>query len=139
MEVQQRVQAGHQFGDVSPGVQGQPAISVLELIRVTGGQVTLLVEVVNPVLAYDSWRPSLVDSPSKLEYRLRIEVLLSGLLSFRETEDNGMDVFNCLVISLEEIKTSRLESLHRRSGRGSGLGALSLLLLSYFGRCSTIL
>ena len=67
MGVQERAQAGHLLGDTSSGVQGQPLILKLELLGLALGYTTLVVEVVNPMRAYDHWWAGLIDHPPQTE------------------------------------------------------------------------
>ena len=63
LSVEEWAQARYLLSDTSSGVQGQPFIFIFEGIGLALCQVTLAVEVVNPILTYDSWRVSFVDRP----------------------------------------------------------------------------
>ena len=65
--VQERAQAGHLLGDTSSGVQGQPFILKLEVVGLALGYTTLIVKVVDPMLAYDCWWASFIDCPPQTE------------------------------------------------------------------------
>ena len=52
--VKEWAQARYLLGDTSSGVQGQPFIFIFEVIGLALGQATLAVEVVDPILTYDS-------------------------------------------------------------------------------------
>ena len=67
MGVQERAQAGHLLGDTSSGVQGQPFILKLEVVGLALGYTTLVVEVVNPMRAYNRWWASFIDCPPQME------------------------------------------------------------------------
>ena len=65
--VQERAQARHLLGDTSSGVQGQPLVLKLEVVGLALGYTTLIVEVVNPMRAYDRWWASFIDRPPQTE------------------------------------------------------------------------
>ena len=138
LSVEEWAQARYLLGDTSSGVQGQPFVFIFEGIGLALGQATLAVEVVNPVLTYDSWRVSFVDRPPQSKVRRRVEILLGGLLSFLKTEDSGMDFLDFRKVLVIQLKPSCLESSLRRSGRGCGLSVISFQLLSYLGGSCTI-
>ena len=54
LSVEEWVQAKYLLGDTGSGVQGQPFVFIFEGIGLALGQATLAVEVVNPILTYDS-------------------------------------------------------------------------------------
>ena len=95
-------------------------------------------EVVDPILAYDSWRVSFVDRPSQSEGRPGVKILLGGLLSFLKTEDSGTDFLDFRKVLVIQLKPSCLESGLRRSGSGCGLSVIGFQLLSYLGGSGTI-
>ena len=139
MGVQERAQARHVPGDPSSSVQGQPLILKLEVMGLALGYTTLVVEVVNPVRAYDHWWVSSIDHPPQMEGGGGVQNLLSDLLSFVETEDPGTDFLNFRKILFVQLKLSLPEGSLRRSGRGCGLSLISFQFLLYFGGCDTIL
>ena len=59
--VEEGAQAGHLLGDTSSGVQGQPFVFKFEVMGLALGYATLVVEVVDPMLAYDHWWVSFID------------------------------------------------------------------------------
>ena len=67
LSVEEWAQARYLLGDTSSGVQGQPFIFIFEGIGLALGQVTLAVEVVDPMFTYNSWRTSFVDRPRSVE------------------------------------------------------------------------
>ena len=136
--VEESAQARYLFGDTSSGVQGQPFIFIFEGIGLALGQATLAVEVVDPILTYDSWRVSFVDRPPQSKVRRRVEILLSGLLSFLKTEDSGTDFLDFRKVLVIQLEPSCLESGLRRSSQGCGLSVVSFQLLPYLGRNGTI-
>ena len=99
---------------------------------------TLAVEVVDPILTYDSWRVSFIDCPPQSEVRQRVEILLGGFLSFLKTEDSGTDFLDIRKVLVIQLKPSCPESGLRRSGRGCGLSIICFQLLLYLGGSGTI-
>ena len=89
--VEEWAQARYLFGDTGSGVQGQPFVFIFEGIGLALGQATLAVEVVDPILTYDSWRANFVNRPPQSKVRQRVKILLGGLLSFLKTEDSSTD------------------------------------------------
>ena len=85
LSVEEWAQARYLLGDTGSGVQWQPFICIFEGIGFALGQVTLAVEVVDPILTYNSRRTSFIDHPPQLKVRRRVEILLGGLLSFLKT------------------------------------------------------
>ena len=69
LSVEEWAQARYLLGDTSSGVQGQPFIFIFEGIGLALGQATLTVEVVDPILTYDSWRASFVNHPPQSKVR----------------------------------------------------------------------
>ena len=138
LSVEEWAQARYLLDDTGSGVQGQPFIFIFEGIGLALGQATLAVEVVNPILTYDSWRASFIDCPPQLKVRQRVEILLGGLLSFLKTEDSGTDFLDFRKVLVIQLKLSCLESGLRRSGRGCGLSIIGFQLLSYLGGSGTI-
>ena len=69
LSVEEWAQARYLLGNTSSGVQWQPFICILEGIGFALGQVTFAVEVVNPILTYNSQRTSFVDRPPQLKVR----------------------------------------------------------------------
>ena len=138
LSVEEWAQARYLLGDTGSGVQGQPFVFIFEGIGLALGQVTLSVEVVDPILTYDSWRASFVDHPPQSKVRRRVKILLGGLLSFLKTEDSGMDFLDFRKVFVIQLKLSHLESGLRRSGRGCGLSVIGFQLLSYLGGSGTI-
>ena len=138
LSVEEWAQARYLLGDTSSGVQGQPFIFIFEGIGLALGQATLAVEVVNPILTYDSWRVSFIDCPPQLKVRRRVEILLGGLLSFLKTEDSGTDFLDFRKVLVIQLELSCLESALRRSGQGCGLSVIGFQLLSYLGGSGTI-
>ena len=65
--VQKRAQARHLLGDTSSGVQGQPLILKLEVVGLALGNTTLVVEVVNPMHAYDRRWVSFISHSPQME------------------------------------------------------------------------
>ena len=63
LSVEEWAQARYLLGDTSSGVQGQPFVFIFEGIGLALGQVTLAVEVVDPMFTYNSQRTSFVDRP----------------------------------------------------------------------------
>ena len=63
LSVEEWAQARYLLGDTSSGVQGQPFVFIFEGIGLALGQVTLAVEVVDPMFTYNSWRIRFVDRP----------------------------------------------------------------------------
>ena len=116
LSVEEWAQARYLLGDTSCGVQWQPFICIFEGIGFTLGQVTLAVEVVDPILTYNSWRMSFVDRPPQLKVRQRVKILLAGLLSFLKTEDSGTDFLDFRKVFVIQLKLSCLESSLQRSG-----------------------
>ena len=138
LSVEEWAQARYLLGDTGPGVQWQPFICVFEGIGFALGQVTFAVEVVDPILTYNSQRMGCVDRPPQLKVRQRIKILLGGLLSFLKTEDSGMDFIDFRKVFVIPLEPSCLESGLRRSGRGCGLSVVGFQLLSYLGGSGTI-
>ena len=139
MGVQERAQAGHLLGDTSSGVQGQPLILKLEVVGLALGYTTLVVEVVNPVHAYDRWWVSFIGHPLQMEGGGGVQNLLIDLLSFVKTEDLGTNFLDFRKILFVQLKPSLPEGSLRRSGRGCGLSLIGFRFLPYFGGCGTIL
>ena len=133
LSIEEWAQAIYLLSDTSSGVQGQPFIFIFEGTGLALGQVTLAVEVVNPMFTYNSQRMSFVDCPPQLKVRQRVEILLGGLLSFWKTEDSGMDFLDFRKVFVILLELSCLESGLRRSGRGCGLSVIGFQLLSYLG------
>ena len=69
LSVEEWAQARYLLGDTGSGVQGQPFVFIFEGIGLALGQVTLAVEVVDPILTYNSQRMSFVDRPPQLKVR----------------------------------------------------------------------
>ena len=61
LSVEEWTQARYLLGDTGSGVQRQPLIIIFEGIGLALSQVTIAVEVVNPMFTYNSWRMSFVD------------------------------------------------------------------------------
>ena len=139
MGVQERAQAGHLPGDPSSSVQGQPLILKLEVVGLALGYTTLVVEVANPVHAYDHWWVSFIGHLPQMEGGGGVQNLLSDLLSSSETKDPGMDFLDFQKILFIQLELSFTEGCLRRPGRGSGLGLLGFQFLPYLGGCGTIL
>ena len=112
--VEERAQARYLLGDTGSGVQGQPLVFIFEVIGLPLGQATLAVEVVDPILTYDSWRASFVDRPPQSKVRRRVEILLGGLLSFLKTEDSGTDFLDFRKVLVIQLKPSCPESGHQK-------------------------
>ena len=138
LSVEEWAQARYLLGDTGSGVQGQPFVFIFEGIGLALGQVTLAVEVVDPILTYDSWRASFVDCLPQSKVRRRVKILLDGFLSFLKTEDSGMDFLDFRKVLVIQLKPSCLESSLRRSGQGCGLSIIGFQLLSYLGGSGTI-
>ena len=138
LSVEEWAQARYLLGDTGSGVQGQPFVFIFEGIGLALGQVTLAVEVVDPMFTYNSRRMSFVDHPPQLKVGRRVEILLGGLLSFLKTEDSGMDFLDFRKVFVILLELSCLESSLRRSSPGCGLHVTSLQLLSYLGGSGTI-
>ena len=64
LSVEEWAQARYLLGDTSSGVQWQLFVCIFEGIGFALGQVTFAVEVVDPILTYNSQRTSFVDCPS---------------------------------------------------------------------------
>ena len=139
LSVEEWAQARYLLGDTGSGVQGQPFVFTFEGIGLALGQVTLPVEVVDPILTYDSWRVSFVKRPPQSKVRQRVKILLGGLLSFLKTEDSGTDFLDFRKVLVIQLEPSCLERGLRRSGRGCGLSVIGFQLLSYLGGSGTIL
>ena len=138
LSVEEWAQARYLLGDTGSGVQGQPFIFIFEGIGLALGQVTLAVEVVDPMFTYNSWRMSFVDHLPQSKVWRRVKILLGGLLPFLKTEDSGMDFVDFRKVFVIQLKPSCLESSLRRSGRGCGLSVVGFQLLSYLGGSGTI-
>ena len=138
LSVEEWAQARYLLGDTGSGVQGQPFVFIFEGIGLALGQVTLAVEVVNPILTYDSWRASFVNCPPQSKVRRRVKILLGGLLSFLKTKNSGTDFLDFRKVLVIQLEPSCLESGLRRSGRGCGLSVIGFQLLSYLGGSGTI-
>ena len=136
--VEEWAQARYLLGDTGSGVQWQPFVCIFEGIGFALGQVTFAVEVVDPILTYNSWRMSFVDRPPQLKVRQRVEILLGGLLSFLKTQDSGTDFLDFRKVFVIQLELGCLESGLRRSGQGCGLSVISFQLLSYLGGSGTI-
>ena len=78
LSVEEWAQARYLLGDTGSGVQGQPFIFIFEGIGLALGQVTLAVEVVDPMFTYNSQRTSFVDLGGPFTSNL-CTVLLSKL------------------------------------------------------------
>ena len=139
MGVQERAQAGHMPGDPSSSVQGQPLILKLEMVGLALGYTTLVVEVVNPLHAYDHWWASFISHPPQMEGGGGVQNLLSDLLSIIKTEDLGTDFLDFQKILFVQLEPSLPEGSLRRSSRGCGLSLIGFRFLPYFGGCGTIL
>ena len=116
MGVQERAQAGHLPGDPSSSVQGQPLVLKLEVMGLALGYMTLIVEVVNPVCAYDHWWVSFIGQPPQMEGRGGVQNLLSDLLSFVETKDLSTEFLDFRKILFVQLEPSLPEGSFRRSG-----------------------
>ena len=80
LSVEEWAQARYLLCDSGSGVQGQPFVCIFEGIGLALGQVTLAVEVVDPMFTHNSRRTSFVDHPPQLKVRRRVKILLGGLL-----------------------------------------------------------
>ena len=138
LSIEEWAQARYLLGDTCSGVQWQPFICIFEGIGFALGQVTLAVEVVDPILTYDSWRVSFIDCPPQLKVRQRVKILLGGLLSFLKTEDSDMGFLDLRKVFGIQLEPSCLESGLRRSSQGCGLSIIGFQLLSYLGGSGTI-
>ena len=138
LSVEEWAQARYLLGDTSSGVQGQPFVFIFEGIGLALGQVTLAVEVVDPMFTCNSRRMSFIDRPPQLKVWRRVKILLGGLLSFLKTEDSGTDFLDFRKVFVIQLKLSCLESSLRRSGQGCGLSIIGFQLLSYLGGSGTI-
>ena len=114
--VEEWAQARYLLGDTGSGVQGLPFIFIFEVTGLALGQATLAVEVVDPILTYDSWRVSFVDRLPQSKVRRRVEILLGGLLSFLKTKDSGIDFLDFRKVLVIQLELSCPESGLRRSG-----------------------
>ena len=104
LSVEEWAQARYLLGDTSSGVQGQPFVFIFEGIGLALGQVTLAVEVVDPMFTYNSWRTSFVNCPPQSKVWRRVKILLGGLLSFLKTEDSGMDFLDFRKVFVIQLK-----------------------------------
>ena len=93
---------------------------------------------VDPILAYDSWRASFVDRPPQSEARRGVKILLGGFLSFLKIEDPGTDFLDFRKVLVIQLKPSSLEGCLRRSGRGCRPSVIGFQLLSYLRGSDTI-
>ena len=108
-------------------------------MRFALGNMTLHIEVVYPMLTYDSGLASLVNRPPQMEDGGRVQNLLSDHFPLLEIEDPGTDLLDLQEILLEQLVPCFLEGCLRGSGQGANLGLLNLWLLPHFGGCDTIL
>ena len=69
LSVEEWAQARYLLVDTGSGVQWQPFICIFESIGFALGQVTFAVEVVDPILTYNSRRTGFVDRPPQLKVR----------------------------------------------------------------------
>ena len=69
LSVEEWAQARYLPGDTSSGVQWQPFVCIFEGIGFALGQVTFAVEVIDPILNYNSRRMSFVNRPPQLKVR----------------------------------------------------------------------
>ena len=67
LSVEEWTQAIYLLGDTGSGVQGQPFIIIFEGIGLALSQVTFAIEVVDPMLTYNSQRMSFVNCPPQLK------------------------------------------------------------------------
>ncbi|MDA8031967.1 MAG: hypothetical protein MPK62_12770, partial [Alphaproteobacteria bacterium] len=104
LSVEEWAQVRYLLGDTGSGVQGQPFVFIFEGIGLALGQATLAVEVVDPILTYDSWRVSFIDRLPQSKVRRRVEILLGGLLSFLKTEDSGTDFLDFRKVFVIQLK-----------------------------------
>ena len=138
VSVEELAQARYLLGDTSSGVQGQPFVFIFEGIGLALGQVTLAVEVVDPMFTYNGQRTSFVDRLPQSKVWRRVKILLGGLLPFLKTEDSGTDFLDFRKVFVIQLEPNCLESSLRRSGRGCGLSVIGFQLLPYLGRSGTI-
>ena len=131
-------QAGYLFGDTSSGVQGQPFVIKFEVIGLTLSQVSLPLEVVDPMLTYDLRLTGFVGCSSQLEVGRGVKVLLGGFFPLLKVNNSGTDLLNFREVFVVLLKPSGPECGLRRSSGGRGISILSFHLLPYLGGGGTI-
>ena len=114
--------------NTSPGVQGQPSFWIREVLRRTICQMSLLLKVGYPMLAYDGGCPRFICSSPQGEDRRGVNVLSGWLRFITQTEDFDPHLVDSLIVLLIDLESLVTESFISQSGRRRTSGLVRLWL-----------
>ena len=105
------------FKNTSPGVQGQPSFWIREVLRQTTCQMSLLLKVGYPMLAYDGGCPQFICCSPQGEDGTGVNVLSRWLCFITQTEDFDPHLVDSFIVLLIDLESLVMENFISQSGR----------------------
>ena len=106
MGLDERAHAGYVLHDSSLGVEGKPLTLKLKIVGLALSKVSLIVQMVNPEVAYDGWRMELIGHLSQSEGQGQVQGLLGNIISIVQFKDLGLNILDLRAILLVQIEMS---------------------------------